>query len=120
MNPLVRMRLRHPQALAWPFWDGMLFPIGQHQAQRVGHRGEGRAVIRTVATVRPRLSITGVVCQVSQEGAFEMRQQCREGLGGSAGHGPYTPGPLRHLVIAGHRHLHHWGMSRWARILYKP
>jgi hypothetical protein len=39
MNPLIRIRLGHPKELALHFLDGILFQIGQHEEQLVGHRG---------------------------------------------------------------------------------
>ena len=39
MNPLIRIRLRHPKELALHVLDGVLFHIGQDEEPRVGHRG---------------------------------------------------------------------------------
>jgi hypothetical protein len=120
MNPRSGMRLTHPQELSLQCLNGVLLHIGQDEEQRIRHRGYGRGLIRTVAAARARVSIKGVVCHVRQPGVFERRQEGGACWCSSSRHRPYTPGPLRHLFIAGHRHLRHWGLGRWAMIPDKP
>jgi hypothetical protein len=120
MNPRVGMRLTPPKELSLPFLHGVLLHRGQDDEQRIRHRGSGRGLIRTVAAARARVSIEGVVFHVRQPGVVERRQEGGEFWCSESSHRPSTPGPWRHLFIAGHRHLRHWGIGRWAMIPYKP
>jgi hypothetical protein len=78
MKPLIGMRLGHPKELPLHFLDGILFEVGQKKEPLLGHRREGRGVIRTRAPARPGLSINGVVFQKGQKRVFERRQECCE------------------------------------------
>ncbi len=112
MNPRIGIGLGHLNELALHFLNGVLLQVGQHEEQRVGHRGQGRVLRRPRASARTGWPIKGVVCHRGQNRVVDMRQECRECWLGQSGHGPYTPDALDHLFIAWHTSLRHSVMRR--------
>jgi hypothetical protein len=120
MHPYVRMRRRHPQELSLPCLDGMLVHLDQDAEPRVGHRGSGTGVRRTVAAARAGLPIPGAVPQIGSQRVLERRQQRHECCCREAGHRSSTPGTRGHFLIAGHRHLPPAMIGLWEVVHDKP
>jgi hypothetical protein len=72
MNPLVRMRWRHPQELALHCLDGILFHVGQDEEPLVGHRRQRTAVLRRVAAACAGLPINGAILQIRHQRLLKM------------------------------------------------
>jgi hypothetical protein len=86
MNPLMRMRWRHPKELSLPFLGGILCHIGQDEEPFVGHGGEGTALIRTLAAARAGLPSNGAVLHRRDKRVLERGEQSRAFCFHEAGH----------------------------------
>jgi hypothetical protein len=75
MNPLVRIRLRHPKELALHLLDRILFQVSQDEEQLVGRRSERTAFIRRVAAAHAGLPINRAGMHVGHKRLLEMGQQ---------------------------------------------
>ena len=75
MNPLVRIRLRHPKELSLHLLDRILFQVSQDEEQLVGRRWERTGFIRTVAAARAGLPINRAVIHVVRQRLLEMGPQ---------------------------------------------
>jgi hypothetical protein len=120
LNPLVCVRLRHLKELTLDFLNGLLFHIGQHEAELVGHCWSRTSPIRTVAATGTGLPLNGVILPRDDIHVLERPQEGGQFFGSSSRHGPSTPGALDDLFIAWHRHLQHSVMKRWAMVLHNP
>lgn len=78
MNPLVRLRLRHPKELSLHLLARILFQVSQDEEQLVGRRWERTGFIRTVAAARAGLPIDGAVLHIGRQRVLERGQQRRE------------------------------------------
>ena len=72
MNPLVRIRLRHPKELSLHLLNGMLFEVGQNKEPFVRECGQRTGVIGTLAATRAGLPINGAVMPVGHKSLLEM------------------------------------------------
>ena len=75
MNPLVRMRLTHPKALALHRLTGMLLHLGQHEQPFVRARGPWTGAICRVTAIRARLPIHRLLIHVGHQRLLNMGQQ---------------------------------------------
>jgi hypothetical protein len=88
MNPLMGVRLGHPQELSLDCLAGILVQVSQNEESFVRHRGYGTSVIRTVTAACTGLPIAAAVWHIGRQGVVEMGQQRRELLRGPPRHRP--------------------------------
>ncbi len=77
-NPHIGVRVGHPKEWSLDFWDGMLFPVGQHEEPCVRQRGSGTMGIRTVAAARAEWPIEGAVLPLGRQCVLAIGQQRRD------------------------------------------
>ena len=105
VNPCVRMRLAHPNELTWYSLHGVLFHIGQHEAEFVCHRGQRTGAIGTIAPTRARVPVNRTVLHRGHKGLFNMGEQGLKFAFHEPSHRASTPSTLGPLCITWHRHL---------------
>ena len=71
VNPLVRMRLTHPEELSLHLLNRMLFQVGQNEEQFVCERGQWTGVIRTIAATCAGVSSDRAVLPVGDKRPLE-------------------------------------------------
>ena len=71
MNPLVRIRLTHPEELSLHLLNGILFQVGQNEEQFVCERGQWTGVIRTIAATCAGVPINRAVLHVGDKSPLE-------------------------------------------------
>ena len=72
MNPLIRIRLRHPKELSLHLLNRILFQVGQDKEQFVRECGQRTGVIGTRAATRAELPINRAVMHVGHKSLLEM------------------------------------------------